>query len=115
MVVEYRGELIGNAVADKREKMYERARVADYMFRMDDYAVVDATRMGSLARYINHSCDPNCYSQVIVHEGRKKIVVYAKRAVAAGEELCYDYKFPTEDAEKLVCLCGAARCRGFMN
>lgn len=42
------------------------------------------------------SCDPNCYTQIIPSEGKKKIFIYAKRDLAVGEELCYDYKFPME-------------------
>jgi SET domain-containing protein len=60
---------------------------------------------------------PNCFTQIVPHDGRKKIVIYAKRDIEAGEELCYDYKFPIEDDEskKIVCRCGAQRCRGHMN
>jgi len=60
---------------------------------------------------------PNCFTQIVPHDGRKKIVIYAKRDIETGEELCYDYKFPIEDDEskKIVCRCGAQRCRGHMN
>lgn len=47
---------------------------------------------GGLARYINHSCDPNCYTRITEVAGRKHIVINAKRRIEAGEELCYDYK-----------------------
>lgn len=57
---------------------------------------------------------PNCYAKVITVEGAKKIVIYSKRDIAVGEEITYDYKFPLED-EKIPCLCGAAKCRGFLN
>ena len=70
------------------------------MFRLDDHFVVDATEKGGLARFVNHSCDPNCYTQIITHDGRKKIMLYAKRPIYAGEELCYDYKFPIENDPK---------------
>ena len=70
--------------------------------------------MGSLARFVNHSCAPNCVSKIVPHAGRKKIVLYTKRDVAAGEELSYDYKFELED-EKIPCHCGAATCRGSLN
>ena len=50
MIIEYRGELIGNAVADKRELEYERAKIgSDYMFRMDEYTVCDATKLDNVA------------------------------------------------------------------
>ncbi len=86
------------------------------MFRIDDFDVVDATMHGNAARFINHSCEPNCYSRVINVEGRKHIVIFALRKIYRGEELTYDYKFPIEDASnKLNCNCGARRCRRFLN
>jgi histone-lysine N-methyltransferase SETD1 len=115
MLLEYRGQIIGNAVADKREQLYERQKIgSDYMFRIDADTVVDATRRGALARFVNHSCDPNCYTQIISHRGQKKIVIYAKHDICVGEELVYDYKFPIEE-DKIPCYCGASKCRGTMN
>ena len=113
-VLEYRGEEIGLQVGERRQEMYERNGEIDYLFRVDDQLIVDATRMGSLARFVNHSCAPNCVSKIVPHAGRKKIVLYTKRDVAAGEELSYDYKFELED-EKIPCHCGAATCRGSLN
>ncbi|CAN0544316.1 unnamed protein product [Ectocarpus sp. 12 AP-2014] len=118
LVIEYRGEIIGNAVADKREKQYEDMQIgSDYMFRVDEDTVVDATFKGSLARFINHSCDPSCTTRIITVEGSKKIVIYAERDVAMGEELSYDYKFPPEpdEAARVPCHCGSEKCRGFIN
>ena len=87
-----------------------------YMFRIDDFDVVDATMHGNAARFINHSCEPNCYSRVINVDGRKHIVIFALRKIYRGEELTYDYKFPIEDDDnKLHCNCGARRCRRFLN
>ncbi|MEQ2177690.1 hypothetical protein GOODEAATRI_006184 [Goodea atripinnis] len=87
-----------------------------YMFRIDDFDVVDATMQGNAARFINHSCEPNCYSRVINVDGRKHIVIFALRKIYRGEELTYDYKFPIEDDEnKLHCNCGARRCRRYLN
>ena len=87
-----------------------------YMFRIDDYEVVDATVHGNAARFINHSCEPNCYSRVITVDGQKHIVIFASRRIFCGEELTYDYKFPIEDASnKLPCNCGTKKCRKFLN
>jgi SET domain-containing protein len=112
-----RGEIIGNVVADKREKEYEAAKLDDYMFRIDAYTVCDATLLGNVARYINASCSPNCYTQIITAGENKRIVIYAKRDIQRGEELCYDYKFSLEydPAKRIPCHCGSAECRGFMN
>eukprot|EP00752_Nemacystus_decipiens_P006841 g6143.t1 len=118
LVIEYRGEIIGNAVADKREKQYENMQIgSDYMFRLDEDTVVDATFKGSLARFINHSCDPSCTTRIIAVEGSKKIVIYAERDIVMGEELSYDYKFPLEadESARVPCQCGSDKCRGFIN
>ncbi|CAM9791490.1 unnamed protein product, partial [Discosporangium mesarthrocarpum] len=113
-----RGEIIRNAVADKREKLYEEMQIgSDYMFRVDEDTVVDATFKGSLARFINHSCDPSCNTRIIAVDGSKKIVIYAKRQVERGEELSYDYKFPleTNEEDRVPCYCGSEKCRKYIN
>jgi len=118
IVVEYRGVLIGNATADKREKEYEKAKIgSDYMFRIDKEIVCDATYFGNVARFINASCDPNCFTQIMTVSGVKRIFIKAKRDINPGEELCYDYKFEREfdESKRIPCNCGAANCRGFMN
>ncbi|XP_054639203.1 histone-lysine N-methyltransferase 2A isoform X2 [Dunckerocampus dactyliophorus] len=116
MVIEYAGTVIRAVLTDKREKYYDGKGIGCYMFRIDDFDVVDATMHGNAARFINHSCEPNCYSRVINVEGRKHIVIFALRKIYRGEELTYDYKFPIEDASnKLNCNCGARRCRRFLN
>ena len=51
---------------------------------------------------------PNCYTKMITVEGQKKIFIYAKRHIYAGEELTYNYKFPLEE-EKIPCNCGSRR------
>ncbi|XP_052433256.1 histone-lysine N-methyltransferase 2A [Carassius gibelio] len=116
MVIEYSGIVIRSVLTDKREKYYDGKGIGCYMFRIDDFDVVDATMHGNAARFINHSCEPNCYSRVINVEGQKHIVIFALRKIYRGEELTYDYKFPIEDANnKLGCNCGAKRCRRFLN
>ncbi|PVD27579.1 hypothetical protein C0Q70_12741 [Pomacea canaliculata] len=114
MVIEYAGEIIRSLLTDKREKYYESKGIGCYMFRIDDCEVVDATMHGSAARFINHSCEPNCYSKVIQVDGRKHIVIFAMRPIKKGEELTYDYKFPIEDV-KIPCTCGSKRCRKYLN
>ena len=70
-----------------------------------------------MARFINASCDPNCHTKIISIDGTKRIVIYAKRDIKAGDELCYDYKFDMEPdpAKRIPCRCGATECRGFLN
>ncbi|XP_063166925.1 histone-lysine N-methyltransferase 2A isoform X2 [Candoia aspera] len=116
MVIEYAGNVIRSILTDKREKYYDSKGIGCYMFRIDDSEVVDATMHGNAARFINHSCEPNCYSRVINIDGQKHIVIFAMRKIYCGEELTYDYKFPIEDASnKLPCNCGAKKCRRFLN
>lgn len=69
---------------------------------------------GNAGRYINHCCDPNCYCRVVTVDGIKHIVLFAWRDVKANEEITYDYKLPIEDV-KIICHCGAATCRGYLN
>ncbi|KAL5494454.1 hypothetical protein EMCRGX_G015790 [Ephydatia muelleri] len=114
MVIEYAGTVIRSILTDKREKLYESRGIGCYMFRIDAYDVVDATMSGNEARFINHSCEPNCYSKVISVDGQKKIMIFALRKLVPGEELTYDYKFPIEVA-KIPCHCGSRRCRKTMN
>ncbi|KAF7287714.1 hypothetical protein GWI33_003354 [Rhynchophorus ferrugineus] len=114
MVIEYAGEVIRSILTDKREKFYNSKGIGCYMFRVDDNFVVDATMKGNAARFINHSCDPNCYSKVVEIMGHKHIIIFALRRILSGEELTYDYKFPFEE-DKIPCTCGARRCRKFLN
>lgn len=117
MVIEYVGQLVRPTVADSREDFYNtQAGMAgsSYMFRIDHEAIVDATTKGNLARFINHSCDPNCYARIISVDGAKKIVIYSKREILRGEEITYDYKFPIEE-DKVPCHCGSSKCRGTLN
>ncbi|CAH1153697.1 unnamed protein product [Phaedon cochleariae] len=114
MVIEYAGEVIRSILTDKREKYYNSKDIGCYMFRVDDNFVVDATMKGNAARFINHSCDPNCYSRVVEILGHKHIIIFALRRILSGEELTYDYKFPFEE-DKIPCTCGSRKCRKFLN
>ncbi|VVB07634.1 unnamed protein product [Arabis nemorensis] len=114
-VIEYVGELIRSSISEIRERQYEKMGIgSSYLFRLDDGYVVDATKRGGIARFINHSCEPNCYTKIISVDGQKKIFIYAKRHIDVGEEICYNYKFPLED-DKIPCNCGAQKCRGSLN
>lgn len=115
MIVEYMGETVRSVVADLRELEYEKQVGSCYLFRLDKQEIVDATRKGSMARFINHSCVPNAYAKVVNLEGgNKKIVFFAFRDLDVGEEVFYDYKFPIEE-DKIPCHCGAPQCRRFLN
>ena len=67
-------------------------KIIKYIFpRLDDERVVDATMTGGVARYINHSCDPNCVTET-VELADTHIIIFAARRINRGEELSYDYK-----------------------
>ncbi|KAH1156541.1 hypothetical protein GYH30_051373 [Glycine max] len=116
MVIEYTGELVRPPIADRREHFIYNSLVGagTYMFRIDDERVIDATRAGSIAHLINHSCAPNCYSRVISVNGDEHIIIFAKRDIKQWEELTYDYRFFSID-ERLACYCGFPKCRGIVN
>uniref|UniRef100_A0A182NQI1 Histone-lysine N-methyltransferase trithorax n=1 Tax=Anopheles dirus TaxID=7168 RepID=A0A182NQI1_9DIPT len=114
MVIEYAGELIRSTLTDKRERYYDSRGIGCYMFKIDENFVVDATMRGNAARFINHSCEPNCYSKVVDILGHKHIIIFALRRIVQGEELTYDYKFPFEDV-KIPCSCGSKKCRKYLN
>ncbi|KAL7977527.1 hypothetical protein Chor_009476 [Crotalus horridus] len=102
-------------VADMREKRYAQEGIgSSYLFRVDHDTIIDATKCGNLARFINHCCTPNCYAKVITIESQKKIVIYSKQPISVNEEITYDYKFPIEE-NKIPCLCGTENCRGTLN
>uniref|UniRef100_A0A3B3QAM4 SET domain containing 1A, histone lysine methyltransferase n=1 Tax=Paramormyrops kingsleyae TaxID=1676925 RepID=A0A3B3QAM4_9TELE len=115
MVIEYVGQNIRQMVADNREKRYAQEGIgSSYLFRVDHDTIIDATKCGNLARFINHCCTPNCYAKVITIESQKKIVIYSKQPIGINEEITYDYKFPIEE-NKIPCLCGTENCRGTLN
>ncbi|WLF77624.1 histone methyltransferase set1 [Lodderomyces elongisporus] len=118
MIIEYVGERIRQQVAEHREKSYLRTGIgSSYLFRIDENTVIDATKKGGIARFINHCCSPSCTAKIIKVDGKKRIVIYALRDIEANEELTYDYKFEreTNDDERIRCLCGAPGCKGFLN
>lgn len=93
-IVEYMGEIIRQRVADKRETAYELSGEGScFMFRLDMNRIIDATKIGCMARFMNHSCQPNAYAQILSVDTElgqeRKIVVFANRNIASGEEITY--------------------------
>jgi uncharacterized protein len=115
-IIEYKGELITDAEADRRYSRVHENSPHTMLFSVDGGLVIDATRRGSAARWINHSCQPNCE----IEEEDSRIFIEAHRDIRAGEELTYDYNLQIGErhtkAEKRAhaCFCGARRCRGTM-
>lgn len=113
-IIEYAGERITQDQADERYDDESMSRHHTFLFTLDENTVIDAAVDGNEARFINHSCDPNCQALI---EG-KQIFIYALKDIAPGTELVYDYAYERgegmdEESEKLyVCRCGAKNCRG---
>jgi hypothetical protein len=112
-LIRYVGEPITHEEADRR---YDDrgGRHHTFLFVLDDDTVLDARRGGNEARYINHSCEPNC--ETVIEDG--EIWIEAIKPIAAETELVYDYRFEWDDAYEAedvryyACRCGSAKCRG---
>ena len=114
-VIEYVGERITKAEAQRREdrRLVRRAKGGDgcvYIFELNRRHDLDGAVSWNPARRINHSCGPNCETQ----SSRGRIWVVARRDIAAGEELTYDYGFPFSEWREHPCRCGAKECAGFI-
>lgn len=81
LVIEYTGELISDEEADRRGNRY--------LFEINSKWTIDGARRTNLARYINHSCRPNCEAEV--DERKRRIFIYAKKRIEPGDELTYNY------------------------
>ena len=117
-IIEYTGELISWKEADRRPPSDPDDPNHTFLFSLDDgKRVIDANVGGNSARWINHSCDPNCETEE-TESGR--VYIEALRDIRRGEELHYDYcliidgKITKKLKRKYRCLCGAPECRGTM-
>lgn len=109
VLMQYRGEIIGQNEADNREKKYISDGIDNYLFEiMKDGNIIDATKKGNIAKFINHSCLPNC--ETATTEKKDGIIIYALRNIKYGEEITIDYNL--KDGEVIQCKCGARECRG---
>ena len=115
-IVEYLGDRISHEQADARYEAKGQDDGHTFLFVASDRVVIDAGVNGNEARFINHSCDPNCET-VIENE---RVYIEAIRTIQPGEELGYEYGLTwesTDDPDELAnytCRCGASRCRGTM-
>ncbi len=122
-VIEYKGTQITHAQADRRY-----AGSADsghtFLFTLNDRYIIDANVGGNVARWINHSCAPNCQAVTVEHPGgdpkRDRVVIETLREIRAGEELTYDYGIVLDEPHTArmkkiwACRCGAPNCTGTM-
>jgi SET domain-containing protein len=113
-IVRYKGERIDidEAIARYDDDSMEQHHT--FLFGLADGSFIDGGSKGNAARFINHSCEPNCEAR----EKHGKVQVYALRDIPRGEELTYDYSLEREGdpeahwAKLYECRCGAKSCRG---
>jgi SET domain-containing protein len=116
-IVEYRGRRISMDEADNLPDSDPDNPFHTFLFELNDGRVIDAGVRGNAARWINHSCQPNC---VPYEDDDGRVFIEAKRTIRAGEELSYDYRLnvPGRRTARMLadyaCRCGAPRCRGTM-
>ena len=122
-IIEYKGRRISHAQADA---LYDDSLDTGhtFLFTLNDKYIVDANQQGNSARWINHSCNPNCEAMIHVNvdgdEKRDKVYIEAIKPIKAGQELTYNYgivlEVPHTRRMKQVwaCRCGARNCTGTM-
>ncbi len=104
-IIEYVGEKI-----TKAESVNRCERNNEYIFALDDRYDLDGSVDWNPARFINHSCSPNCEAEL--RDGR--IWIVASRDIGAGEELTFNYGFGLEDYRQYPCRCGSPDCVGYI-
>lgn len=105
LVIEYTGRRI-----TKSESNLKCSEGNHFIFHLDDQFNLDGDTPENPARLLNHSCDPNCEAEWI--DGH--IWIVARRAIAAGDELTFNYGYDLDDLEDHPCHCGAPGCVGFI-
>ncbi|MBV8445710.1 MAG: SET domain-containing protein-lysine N-methyltransferase [Candidatus Dormibacteraeota bacterium] len=115
-IIEYLGERVSHEEADRRYEEKDANDAHTFLFIVDARTVIDAGVGGNEARFVNHSCDPNCESVI----ENRRVFIEAVRHIEPGEELTYDYQIQREvddppDVDLIfACRCGSGRCRGSM-
>jgi len=111
-IVEYVGEIISEEEGHRRYEDKAMERHHTFLFGLSDGRCIDGAAEHNLARFINHSCEPNCEAV----EEEAHIWIEALRPIAVGEELTYDYSYEWVDGDDAAasfyyCRCGAPSCR----
>ncbi|VDK44843.1 unnamed protein product [Anisakis simplex] len=115
-VCEYVGEVVSMETFDARNEQTYRKCKNHYALNLCPGFVIDAYQKGNLARFVNHSCTPNCEMQRWSVNGQHRIGLFALRSIAKDEELTYDYNWDSFDFQGVTpCSCGVPDCRGFLN
>ena len=115
-IIEYRGERISWDEATRRAQEKGGPVNHTFYFSLHDGRVIDGGRRGNEARWINHACSPNCEA----YEDEGRVYIHALRAIAAGEELNYNYALVYDERHTsalkrlFACRCGMQGCTGTM-
>ena len=115
-LIEYVGEVISWAEAERRHPHDPQNPNHTFYFHIDEDHVIDGLHGGNASRWINHSCAPNCEAD----QQGSRVFIRALRAIAAGEELNFDYgliideRYTPKLKAEYACWCGADECRGTM-
>jgi len=104
-VIEYVGERI-----DKQESVRRCSQNNEFIFTLNACQDIDGSTSRNPARWINHSCAPNCAAEV----QRDRIWIVANRNIGSGEEITFNYGFDLEDYRDYPCACGAPHCVGYI-
>ncbi len=113
--MQYVGEIfsVDSDLGKERVNMYKNS-TCTYLMRTSGDEVIDPTFQGNIARFINHSCDPNCVTQKWKVLGEVCVGIFAKRDIIENEELTFDYQFDFFKTPFTKCYCGAAKCKGYL-
>ena len=113
-VIEYIGEIVGENKRGTRMAQYDREKSITHFYFMGltGEAFIDATKKGNLGRFCNHSCRPNCQVEKWVVGDQLRMGIFARRPIAAGEELAFDYNVDRYGAKSQECYCGESNCKG---
>lgn len=82
--------------------------------KLSSKEVIDPTEKGNIARFINHSCDPNCRTEKWNVLGEIAVGIVAFKDIEPDEELTFDYQFDVYKTPLMRCLCGAYNCKGYL-
>ncbi|KAI0912208.1 hypothetical protein F4823DRAFT_231051 [Ustulina deusta] len=115
IIMEYTGEIITEEECDRRMNEKYKDNQCYYLMSFDQNMIIDATT-GSIARFVNHSCQPNCRMVKWIVSGQPRMALFAgDRDIMTGDELTYDYNFDPFSAKNVQkCLCGSPNCRGVL-
>ncbi|XP_077103748.1 histone-lysine N-methyltransferase, H3 lysine-36 specific [Siphateles boraxobius] len=114
-VNEYVGEVIDEEECRARIKHAQENDICNfYMLTLDKDRIIDAGPKGNQARFMNHSCQPNCETQKWTVNGDTRVGLFALEDIPTGVELTFNYNLECLGNGKTVCKCGASNCSGFL-